>query len=76
VVPGDTDKLLLFFQGGGACWDRASTDAKSCTSDAKPQDLVGLFDRANAENPYRVSDSTLLEGWGHFNCVLVLWRAF
>ncbi len=21
VIPGDSDKLLLYFQGGGACWD-------------------------------------------------------
>ena len=26
VVPGDTDKLIISFQGGGACWDKASTE--------------------------------------------------
>lgn len=25
VVPGNTEKLLVYFQGGGACWDKIST---------------------------------------------------
>jgi len=25
VIPGDTSKVLVYFQGGGACWDKFST---------------------------------------------------
>lgn len=53
VIPGDADKLLYYFQGGGACWDEASTRAGLCTTDCVPQKLIGVFDRDSAENPYR-----------------------
>lgn len=54
VLRGDTDKLLLFFQGGGACWDQLSTDITACSSGAFPQGPHGgLFDRSNPENPFR-----------------------
>lgn len=53
VIPGDADKLLYYFQGGGACWDQASTRAGLCTTDCVPQKLIGVFDRDNAKNPYR-----------------------
>lgn len=52
VVPGDTDKLLLFFQGGGACWDKLSTSGDFCTTDANPSGLNGVFDRENPANPF------------------------
>lgn len=45
--------MLLFFQGGGACWDEASTTASLCTTDSSPQSLVGLFDRTNTKNKFR-----------------------
>ncbi|RYY82396.1 hypothetical protein EON63_13420 [archaeon] len=41
MIPGDSDKLLFYFQGGGACWDEYSTKAQLCTTDASPQSLVG-----------------------------------
>lgn len=53
VVPGASDKLLFYFQGGGACWDEYSTKVKMCTTDASPQQLVGIFDRSNALNRFR-----------------------
>lgn len=53
VIPGDADKVLYYFQGGGACWDQASTRAGLCTTDCVPQKLIGVFDRDSAENPYR-----------------------
>lgn len=54
VIPGDTDKLLIFFQGGGACFNDASTQgAAPCLSHVVAQPLVGIFDRTNAANPYR-----------------------
>ena len=54
VIPGDTDKLLFYFQGGGACWDKASTvTIPMCTTDSSPSGLNGIFDRTNAANTYR-----------------------
>lgn len=53
VIPGATDKVLLYFQGGGACWDEASTKANFCTSDASPNKLQGVFDHSNPSNPYK-----------------------
>eukprot|EP00981_Chlorochromonas_danica_P003179 scaffold633_cov288-Ochromonas_danica.AAC.14 len=53
VIPGDTDKLLFYFQGGGACWDEYSTKAGLCTTDVAPQSPVGVFDRSNSENRFK-----------------------
>jgi hypothetical protein len=54
VIPGDSDNLLFYFQGGGACWDQFSTDnAGFCTTDASPQKPVGVFDRTNPKNAFR-----------------------
>lgn len=54
VIPGDADKLLIFFQGGGACFNDASTQgAAPCLSHVVEQPLVGIFDRTNAANSYR-----------------------
>ncbi|CAE6940215.1 unnamed protein product [Symbiodinium natans] len=54
VIPGDTDKLLVFFQGGGACFNDASTQtAPPCLSHLVVQPLVGIFDREHPANPYR-----------------------
>ena len=32
VYPGASDKLLVNFQGGGACWDKYSTDLQMCST--------------------------------------------
>mmetsp|Transcript_33690 Transcript_33690/g.24723 ORF Transcript_33690/g.24723 Transcript_33690/m.24723 type:complete len:433 (+) Transcript_33690:54-1352(+) len=54
VIPGDSDKLLFYFQGGGACWDENTTvKAPLCTTDVSPQSLSGIFDRADTRNEYR-----------------------
>jgi hypothetical protein len=53
VIPGDKDKVLLFFQGGGACWDEGSTKAGLCTSDSSPQGPTGVFDRSNSKNAFK-----------------------
>lgn len=59
VVPRHTDKLLLHFEGGGACWDKMSTSAKACYIQyPKARLLYGHFDRQAANNPYR--DHTLV----------------
>ena len=59
VIPGATDKVIFYFQGGGACWDEASTKLNFCTSDAEPQSLVGIFDRTNVNNKFR--DYTIVQ---------------
>jgi hypothetical protein len=53
VIPGSTEKLLFYFQGGGACWDQASTAAGLCTSDIGPNAPVGVFDKNNDLNPFK-----------------------
>ena len=63
VIPGNTSKgLLLYWQGGGACWDHASTVAGLCTTSAKPSGSPGLFDRTNELNPY-VTRSHAFASW-------------
>jgi RecA/RadA recombinase len=53
VIPGASDKLMIYFQGGGACWDQASTLAGGCSRYVMEQPSCGLFDRSNADNPFR-----------------------
>jgi len=53
VIPGSSDKLLFYFQGGGACWDEISTKLGFCTSDVSPQSPVGVFDRTDVRNEFR-----------------------
>jgi hypothetical protein len=59
VIPGASDKVIFYFQGGGACWDETSTKLGFCTSDSSPQSLVGIFDRMNANN--RFKDYTIVQ---------------
>lgn len=52
---GDPDKLMVYFQGGGACWD-ASTCQPSGTFDdsVEPNDISfygGIFDFTDSDNP-------------------------
>jgi hypothetical protein len=53
VIPGDSDKVLMYFQGGGACWDETSTKIGFCTSDSSPQQQNGIFDRSKSENHFK-----------------------
>lgn len=55
VWRGDSDKLLIFFQGGGACWNQVSTAYKPppCHTSIQLQPSVGIFDRINEANPFR-----------------------
>lgn len=58
VRQGDPKRLLVCFQGGGACWNYA-TCVKTPTYDAEvdstdnPGRLGGIFDLENPENPFR-----------------------
>eukprot|EP00602_Paraphysomonas_sp_CaronLab_P002819 CAMPEP_0185025820 /NCGR_PEP_ID=MMETSP1103-20130426/9394_1 /TAXON_ID=36769 /ORGANISM="Paraphysomonas bandaiensis, Strain Caron Lab Isolate" /LENGTH=380 /DNA_ID=CAMNT_0027559187 /DNA_START=233 /DNA_END=1375 /DNA_ORIENTATION=- len=58
VIPGDTDKVLFFFQGGGACWTEHTTRLEFCNTDAIPDKLSGVFNRTNIDNAYK--DYTLV----------------
>ena len=51
VVRGDPGKLVLYFQGGGACWNEASTMLGLCSTDANPSSLIGMFSRDAEDNP-------------------------
>ena len=52
-MPGVSDKLLFYFQGGGACWDEASTKLHFCRSRATPLPQLGVFNRQNEKNKFR-----------------------
>jgi len=60
VRPGTSNNLLVYYRGGGSCWD-----AKSCrfgsefyydtvsTSSIPDFPLLGIFDLENPENPFK-----------------------
>jgi hypothetical protein len=62
VRPGDTDKLMIHFQGGGACWNgfNCAASAFQTFDDSVAEDEVasynGVFDFENPQNP--VADYT------------------
>jgi hypothetical protein len=59
VRPGTFNKLLIYFQGGGACWDAATCAVGSgyyddtVTADDSPEYGSGIFDLDNPENPFK-----------------------
>lgn len=58
VFPGSTENVVIYFQGGGTCWDHTSTTLHLCVTDAQGDGDVGIFDRTNPLNPY--ADYTIL----------------
>lgn len=59
IRPGSADKLLIYFQGGGACWfgeicDLEMTPTYDPVVDENdhPARAAGIFDYANPENPF------------------------
>lgn len=58
VRPGQPERLLVYFEGGGACWNGMSCDADLeptytiNTDRADPGRANGIFDFANPENPF------------------------
>lgn len=59
VKPGATDKLMIYFEGGGGCWDE-----KTCKPGSKfvhdriaeedgPAYKAGIFDAHRDENPFK-----------------------
>lgn len=60
MYKGAADKILFYFQGGGACWDQNSLDNSGygvkntyCRTDAIPWPVYGVFDVSDPRNPYR-----------------------
>jgi hypothetical protein len=61
VHPGTVNRLVVNFQGGGACWDGATCsnsiyyDATVDETDnpANPTNVKGMADLDNAENPFK-----------------------
>ncbi len=58
VAQGAADKVIINFQGGGACWDAATCNPESrlYTRSLQIRDLQagqGVFNRNNSENPFR-----------------------
>ncbi len=58
VKPGTVNKLLLYFEGGGGCWDAATCAANSSFydpdvgEDEDPSRRSGVFDLDNPANPF------------------------
>lgn len=58
VYRGKSDRVLLYFQGGGSCWDEETTtlslngEKTYCYTDALPWLAQGFFDVADARNSY------------------------
>ena len=60
VSDGDPARVLVYLQGGGACWDLDSCDARRRAAYDTRIDLAdaaqhrsGVFDRTQAVNPFR-----------------------
>ncbi|MET0285489.1 MAG: pectin acetylesterase-family hydrolase [Polyangiales bacterium] len=50
---GPKDDLMIFLEGGGACFEGLSCLANPTTAQQKPRADVGIFDRTNSANPLR-----------------------
>jgi hypothetical protein len=59
VRPGDPRKLLVYFQGGGACWSHRTCSPerqpsyKVNVAEDDPARYAGIFDFDNPANPFR-----------------------
>lgn len=58
VRGGDPKRLLIYFQGGGACWSALTCDVnqklyRANLNEVEPQNELGVFDFGNRENPFR-----------------------
>lgn len=67
---GDPKRLLVYFEGGGACWDGVTCDPRrkqalydpavdESDDPGSPRHGRGIFDLANPENPFR--DYTIVD---------------
>ncbi|MCF8095219.1 MAG: pectinacetylesterase family protein [Desulfobacteraceae bacterium] len=57
VRGGSVNNLVVYFQGGGACWDPFTCFTNpvftpDCTEDDNPVNYRGMFDLADPDNPF------------------------
>ncbi|MDZ7671097.1 MAG: pectin acetylesterase-family hydrolase [Gammaproteobacteria bacterium] len=58
VRPGDSRKLVVYFQGGGACWFAGNCDThlepsyKPRVAEDEPERYRGIFEFDNPDNPF------------------------
>ena len=55
---GTVNKLVMYYQGGGACWDALTCSIPTCDATATESDnpsliATGLGDRENENNPFK-----------------------
>jgi hypothetical protein len=53
---GSVNKLMLYYQGGGACWDNPTCSFPACRTEPDPdmgEYVDGFFDLNNDNNPFR-----------------------
>src|SRR5207302_783388 len=55
---GSENKLLVYYQGGGACWEQLTFTLPACDTSVGPGDdpdavMAGFADRSNPANPFR-----------------------
>jgi hypothetical protein len=58
VKRGSVNKLLMYYQGGGACWDALTCGLPTCDTTASSSDNPGgapsgFFDLSNPNNPFK-----------------------
>jgi manganese oxidase len=57
VRPGARDRLLVYFHGGGGCWDAEGCEEGSGiyiqVATRSPETMSGILDLAHPENPFR-----------------------
>ena len=57
VRPGTRDRLLVYFHGGGACWNaegcRQGSGVYIQVATRSPESMNGILDLAHPENPFR-----------------------
>ena len=58
VKRGSVNKLVMYYEGGGACWDELTCGVPVCTASADASDKpdtasVGFADLTNPNNPFR-----------------------
>jgi hypothetical protein len=60
VKRGSTNKLLMYYQGGGACWSNLTCGLETCDLDVNPaggdnpqNQQFGFGDLSNPDNPFR-----------------------
>ncbi len=49
---GDPNKVMLYLEGGGACWDYNTCTSGMAKTTANPVQIGGILDTSNAANPF------------------------